>query len=144
MKEVLKTMKITKPFIKLDEDIMKDIKIQKLVFNYGFEAFGIYITFLTLFRYYEEENYMINYKNTKILSRNSFGISETRLKNFIKTFVEIGLFNNFEKDGEKYFYSKRRQEDLLAQKELREKQIAAAKATNRKKYEKFSTDTPYR
>ena len=78
-------MKITKPFIKLDEDIMKDIKIQKLVFNYGFEAFGIYITFLTLFRYYEEENYMINYKNTKLLSRNSFGISETRLKNFIKT-----------------------------------------------------------
>ena len=61
MKEVLE-MKITKPFIKLDEDIMKDIKIQKLVFNYGFEAFGIYITFLTLFRYYEEENYMINYK----------------------------------------------------------------------------------
>ena len=55
MKEVLE-MKITKPFIKLDEDIMKDIKIQKLVFNYGFEAFGIYITFLTLFRYYEEEN----------------------------------------------------------------------------------------
>ena len=105
MKEVLE-MKITKPFIKLDEDIMKDIKIQKLVFNYGFEAFGIYITFLTLFRYYEEENYMINYKNTKLLSRNSFGISETRLKNFIKTFVEIGLFNNFEKDGEKYFYSK--------------------------------------
>ena len=137
-------MKITKPFIKLDEDIMKDIKIQKLVFNYGFEAFGIYITFLTLFRYYEEENYMINYKNTKILSHNSFGISETRLKNFIKTFVEIGLFNNFEKDGEKYFYSKRRQEDLLAQKELREKQIAAAKATNRKRYENFSTDTPIR
>lgn len=137
-------MKITKPFIKLDEDIMKDIKIQKLVFDYGFEAFGIYITFLTLFRYYEEENYMINYKNTKILSRNSFGISETRLKNFIKTFVEIGLFNNFEKDGEKYFYSKRRQEDLLAQKELREKQIAAAKATNRKRYENFSTDTPIR
>lgn len=143
MKEVLE-MKITKPFIKLDEDIMKDIKIQKLVFDYGFEAFGIYITFLTLFRYYEEENYMINYKNTKILSRNSFGISETRLKNFIKTFVEIGLFNNFEKDGEKYFYSKRRQEDLLAQKELREKQIAAAKATNRKRYENFSTDTPIR
>ena len=143
MKEVLE-MKITKPFIKLDEDIMKDIKIQKLVFNYGFEAFGIYITFLTLFRYYEEENYMINYKNTKILSHNSFGISETRLKNFIKTFVEIGLFNNFEKDGEKYFYSKRRQEDLLAQKELREKQIAAAKATNRKRYENFSTDTPIR
>ena len=144
MKEVLETMKITKPFIKLDEDIMKDIKIQKLVFNYGFEAFGIYITFLTLFRYYEEENYMINYKNTKILSHNSFGISETRLKNFIKTFVEIGLFNNFEKDGEKYFYSKRRQEDLLAQKELREKQITAAKATNRKRYENFSTDTPIR
>ena len=143
MKEVLE-MKITKPFIKLDEDIMKDIKIQKLVFNYGFEAFGIYITFLTLFRYYEEENYMINYKNTKILSHNSFGISETRLKNFIKTFVEIGLFNNFEKDGEKYFYSKRRQEDLLTQKELREKQIAAAKATNRKRYENFSTDTPIR
>lgn len=143
MKEVLE-MKITKPFIKLDEDIMKDIKIQKLVFDYGFEAFGIYITFLTLFRYYEEENYMINYKNTKILSRNSFGISETRLKNFIKTFVEIGLFNNFEKDGEKYFYSKRRQEDLLAQKELKEKQIAAAKATNRKRYENFSTDTPIR
>ena len=143
MKEVLE-MKITKPFIKLDEDIMKDIKIQKLVFNYGFEAFGIYITFLTLFRYYEEENYMINYKNTKILSHNSFGISETRLKNFIKTFVEIGLFNNFEKDGEKYFYSKRRQEDLLAQKELREKQITAAKATNRKRYENFSTDTPIR
>ena len=144
MKEVFLNMKVTKPFIKLDEDIMQDIKIQKLVFNYGFEAFGIYINFLTLFRYYEEDNYMINYKNTKILSRNSFGISETRLKNFIKTFVEIGLFNNFEKNGEKYFYSKRRQEDLLAQKELREKQIAAAKATNRKKYEKFSTDTPIR
>lgn len=110
-------------FIKLDEDILQDPEVQNLLEEKGFEGLGVYLSILTLFRAYESEGYMIPYKDLKRISKKTFEMSEKKLLGIVETCIENNLLDRLTNlDGKDFLYNKRRKEELIGQKELKQKQ----------------------
>lgn len=124
-------------FVRLDETILDDPEVVRLLDEKGYETFGLYLALLTQFRRYSAVNFAIPFNDLKYIAKKNLGVPLNKLAKTVEYLVEIGFFKSFENSaGECFFYSERLRKELLAWQELKQKQIESANATNEKKKQK--------
>lgn len=124
-------------YVRLDETILDDPEVVRLLDEKGYETFGIYVALLTQFRRYSSENFAIPFNDLKYIAKKNLGVPLNKLAKTVEYLVEIGFFKTFENiNGDCFFYSERLQKELMAWQELKQKQIESANATNEKKRNK--------
>lgn len=124
-------------YVRLDETILDDPEVVRMLDEKGYETFGLYVALLTQFRRYSSENFAIPFNDLKYIAKKNLGVPLKKLAMAVEYLVEIGFFKTFENvNGECFFYSERLQKELLAWQELKQKQIESANATNEKKRNK--------
>lgn len=122
-------------YVKLDENILfNNTDLNRLVDKHGWEGFGIYIGLLTLFRNYSKTNYAIPNEDLQIIAKNTFRITVKKFNSILVTLNEIGWILNYSEDGVQGIFSKRRQEELLAQEEVTKAQSEGGKKGMQKRY----------
>lgn len=126
-------------YVKLDEDILRDPDIMELIDEGGYEALGIYLAILTCIRTFEATDYMIPEQKLKLFANKVLTLHQVRLKKALDLMVRCHLISVEEKNGERFFFSKRRREELNAQNRVRQKQSEGGKKGMESKYGYKST-----
>lgn len=120
-------------FIRIDELILANPKIQKLIISRGYEALGFYIALLTTMRAYASTAYRIPLDDLEIIASWQLKLNDEQLSSFAE-FIEKAVELDILQRNEEYIWSDRRVNDLMAQELIREKQKDSAIKTNIKRF----------
>ena len=102
------------PFLTVDEQIMEDIEVQRLVVEKGYGALMIWLLILIKFKQYEQYDFMVPSRMIDMFCSGFFEATRDEVKSVLVYAAGVGWIKSFtNEDGEEFFYNERRRLDLL-------------------------------